>query len=37
VIPGDAVVRFLPMIRPEAFASMEELMEAVRGAMVAGL
>jgi 1-acyl-sn-glycerol-3-phosphate acyltransferase len=37
VIPGDAVVQFLPVVRPEAYASMEDLMEAVRGAMVAGL
>jgi 1-acyl-sn-glycerol-3-phosphate acyltransferase len=35
--PGEAVVRFLPFVRPEGFGSMEELMEAVRGAMQAAL
>lgn len=37
ITPGAADVRFLPAVRPEAFASMEELMEAVRGAMQAEL
>jgi 1-acyl-sn-glycerol-3-phosphate acyltransferase len=31
--PGEAVVRFLPAIWPKAYASREELMEAVRRAM----
>ena len=31
--PGEAVVRFLPAIRPQDYASREELMEAVRAAM----
>ncbi len=33
VYPGVAVVEFLPLVRPGEFASKEELMEAVRGAM----
>ncbi len=33
VYPGVAVVEFLPVVRPEEFASKELLMEAVRGAM----
>jgi len=33
VRPGEAVVQFLPAIRPAAFAGTEELMAAVRGAM----
>lgn len=35
--PGEAVVHFLPAIRPQEFASREELMEAVRAAMEAEL
>ena len=31
--PGEAVIRFLPAIRPQDYASREELMEAVRSAM----
>jgi 1-acyl-sn-glycerol-3-phosphate acyltransferase len=33
ITPGEAVVRFLPAIRPQAFASREDLMQAVRTAM----
>jgi 1-acyl-sn-glycerol-3-phosphate acyltransferase len=33
IYPGVATVRFLPAILPRAFASREELMEAVRGEM----
>ena len=33
VEPGEAVIRFLPAIRPQDYASREELMEAVRAAM----
>ena len=32
---GEAVVRFLPVVEPGAFASREELMEAVRGRIAA--
>lgn len=35
--PGEAVVRFLPAVRPENFSSNEALMEAVRSAMQAAL
>jgi 1-acyl-sn-glycerol-3-phosphate acyltransferase len=35
--PGEAVVRFLPVVRPQEFASREELMEAVRSEMEAAL
>jgi 1-acyl-sn-glycerol-3-phosphate acyltransferase len=37
VVPGTAVVRFLPVIEPGDFASREELMAAVRGAMESAL
>jgi 1-acyl-sn-glycerol-3-phosphate acyltransferase len=37
VVPGEAVVRFLPVIEPRDFATREELMAAVRGAMEAAL
>jgi 1-acyl-sn-glycerol-3-phosphate acyltransferase len=37
VYPGEAVVRFLPVIRPGDFETKEELMEEVRGAMERGL
>ena len=33
ISPGEAVIRFLPAIRPQDYASREELMEAVRAAM----
>lgn len=33
VIPGEAVVRFLPVMEPSDFATREELMSAVRGEM----
>lgn len=33
VIPGEVVVRFLPVMEPEDFATREELMAAVRGEM----
>ena len=33
VYPGEAVVRFLPPVRPAEYANKEEMMEAVRGAM----
>ena len=33
IVPGEAVVRFLPVIEPEDYATREELMGAVRGAM----
>jgi 1-acyl-sn-glycerol-3-phosphate acyltransferase len=33
MIPGEAVVRFLPMIEPAGYATREELMAAVRAAM----
>jgi 1-acyl-sn-glycerol-3-phosphate acyltransferase len=33
ITPGEAEVRFLPAIRPQAFATREELMQAVRTAM----
>lgn len=33
ITPGEALVRFLPAIRPQAYASREELMQAVRTAM----
>ena len=35
--PGTAIVRFLPVIEPAAFGSREDLMEAVREAMMRGL
>jgi 1-acyl-sn-glycerol-3-phosphate acyltransferase len=35
--PGEAVVSFLPALRPENFASREDLMEAVRAEMEAAL
>ena len=35
--PGEAVIRFLPPIRPQDYASREELMEAVRAALQAEL
>jgi 1-acyl-sn-glycerol-3-phosphate acyltransferase len=35
--PGEAVVRFLPVLRPENFDSREDLMEAVRLEMQAVL
>jgi 1-acyl-sn-glycerol-3-phosphate acyltransferase len=37
VYPGEAVVRFLPVIRPGDFETKEELMEEVRAAMERGL
>jgi 1-acyl-sn-glycerol-3-phosphate acyltransferase len=37
IFPGEAVVRFLPAIRPENFDSKEKLMEAVRTEMQAAL
>jgi 1-acyl-sn-glycerol-3-phosphate acyltransferase len=37
VYPGEAVVEFLPVIRPEAFASQQDLMVAVRSEMEAAL
>jgi len=33
IVPGEAVVQFLPAILPENFATREQLMEAVRGSM----
>jgi 1-acyl-sn-glycerol-3-phosphate acyltransferase len=35
--PGEAVVRFLPVLRPEDFATQQELMDAVRLEMQAAL
>jgi 1-acyl-sn-glycerol-3-phosphate acyltransferase len=35
--PGEAVVRFLPAVRPKNFASKEDLMAGVRAAMEAAL
>lgn len=37
VVPGEAVVRFLPAVEPSEFGSREALMAAVRGAMEAAL
>jgi 1-acyl-sn-glycerol-3-phosphate acyltransferase len=37
VFPGEAVVRFLPVLRPENFDSRDQLMEAVRLEMQAAL
>jgi 1-acyl-sn-glycerol-3-phosphate acyltransferase len=37
VYPGDALVRFLPPVRPSEFETKEKLMEAVRGRMEAAL
>jgi 1-acyl-sn-glycerol-3-phosphate acyltransferase len=37
VVPGDAIVEFLPALRPDQYASMEELMAAVHDAMQAAL
>ena len=37
IVPGEAVVRFLPVVDPADFASREELMEAVRGRIEAAL
>jgi len=37
LVPGEAVVRFLPVIWPGDYETKEELMEAVRGAMEAAL
>lgn len=37
IVPGDAVVRFLPAVEPGAFASREALMEAVRAEIEAAL
>ncbi len=37
ITPGEAVVRFLPLIEPADFATREELMAAVRAAMEAEL
>jgi 1-acyl-sn-glycerol-3-phosphate acyltransferase len=37
VYPGEAVVEFLPAIRPQDFATNEELMAAVRAQMEAAL
>jgi 1-acyl-sn-glycerol-3-phosphate acyltransferase len=37
VFPGEAVVRFLPALRPANYATNEELMEAVRLEMQAAL
>jgi len=37
IVPGVAEVRFLPVIEPADYASREELMAAVRGAMEAAL
>jgi 1-acyl-sn-glycerol-3-phosphate acyltransferase len=37
VYPGEAVVRFLPALRPQNFASREDLMDAVRLEMQAVL
>jgi 1-acyl-sn-glycerol-3-phosphate acyltransferase len=33
IVPGEAVVRFLPVVEPGDFATREALMDAVRGAM----
>jgi len=33
IVPGEAVVRFLPVIEPADYATREALMAAVRGAM----
>jgi len=33
IYPGEAVVRFLPVVWPEQFAGREELMQAVRTEM----
>jgi 1-acyl-sn-glycerol-3-phosphate acyltransferase len=37
IYPGEAVVQFLPVIRPEDFATQEDLMAAVRSEMEAAL
>ncbi len=37
LVPGEAVVRFLPAVEPGDYASREELMTAVRGKMEAAL
>ena len=37
IAPGEAVVRFLPVIRPQDYATREDLMERVRSAMQAEL
>jgi 1-acyl-sn-glycerol-3-phosphate acyltransferase len=37
VFPGEAVVRFLPPLHPQAFESREALMEAVRTEMQSAL
>jgi 1-acyl-sn-glycerol-3-phosphate acyltransferase len=37
LVPGEAVVRFLPVMWPGEYATKEALMEAVRGAMEAAL
>jgi 1-acyl-sn-glycerol-3-phosphate acyltransferase len=37
IYPGEAVVQFLPVIRPEDFQTKEDLMEAVRESMQTGL
>jgi 1-acyl-sn-glycerol-3-phosphate acyltransferase len=37
IMPGEAVVRFLPVVEPGDFGSREELMAGVRGAMEAAL
>jgi 1-acyl-sn-glycerol-3-phosphate acyltransferase len=37
LVPGEAVVRFLPVIWPRDYETKEALMEAVRGAMEAAL
>jgi 1-acyl-sn-glycerol-3-phosphate acyltransferase len=37
IYPGEAVVRFLPVLRPENYATKEELMDAVRAEMETAL
>jgi 1-acyl-sn-glycerol-3-phosphate acyltransferase len=37
VYPGEAVVEFLPLVRPQSFATKDELMAAVRSRMEAAL
>jgi 1-acyl-sn-glycerol-3-phosphate acyltransferase len=37
VYPGEAVVEFLPVVRPQDYATQQEIMDAVRSAMEAAL
>jgi len=37
VVPGEVVVRFLPVVEPQSFATREDLMVAVRGEMARAL